>query len=134
MSNTVLLFYTQDIVNGYRCSCPLGFFGLNCEVNHDECLSRPCQNGANCTVSHSHPLPYKALSLKIPHTWTKQEEERGEVHSSSSMWSGYEDRSANHILRECTILFVVSLFGNCSIGRHQWIHMHMCGWVYWQQL
>ena len=128
MSNTVLLFYTQDIVNGYRCSCPLGFYGLNCEVNHDECLSRPCQNGANCTVSRSHPLPYKALSLKIPCNLIPG------LHSSSSMWSGYEASSANHILRECTILFVVSLFGNCSIGRHQWIRMHMCVWVYRRQL
>ena len=51
MYNTVLLIYMQDIVNGYRCACPVGFYGVNCETDRNECLSQPCQNGANCTVS-----------------------------------------------------------------------------------
>ena len=62
--NTVLLIYNyvQDIVNGYRCACPAGFFGVNCEVDHDECLARPCQNGANCTVSTTDLPPESASS------------------------------------------------------------------------
>ena len=61
---TVLFIYMQDIVDGYRCACPAGFFGVNCETDRNECLSQPCQNGANCTVStkHNHlPLRHKSL-------------------------------------------------------------------------
>ena len=61
---TVLFIYMQDIVDGYRCACPAGFYGVNCETDRNECLSQPCQNGANCTVStkHNHlPLRHKSL-------------------------------------------------------------------------
>ena len=60
-SNTVTVcnqllpkLFVQGVVNGYRCACPAGFFGVNCEVDYDECLHRPCLNGANCTVSNNH--------------------------------------------------------------------------------
>jgi len=42
--------YVQDLVRGYRCACRLGYFGIDCEVDRDECSSLPCQNGATCTV------------------------------------------------------------------------------------
>lgn len=34
-------------IGSYRCSCPAGWSGLNCEV-FDDCESSPCQNGAAC--------------------------------------------------------------------------------------
>lgn len=32
-----------------RCICDEGWTGENCEVNIDDCASKPCQNGGTCT-------------------------------------------------------------------------------------
>ncbi|GAB6032010.1 hypothetical protein CHUAL_010385 [Chamberlinius hualienensis] len=32
----------------YRCNCPLGYTGQNCEIDNDECQSQPCTNGGTC--------------------------------------------------------------------------------------
>ena len=32
----------------YKCRCPAGFGGKNCEVNVDDCAASPCQNGGTC--------------------------------------------------------------------------------------
>ena len=44
---SALLF--QDYFNDYYCSCQPGYFGRNCEMEIDECLPRPCENGGTCT-------------------------------------------------------------------------------------
>lgn len=38
----------EDIYSSYHCSCPLGWSGMNCERNINECLSNPCIHG-NCS-------------------------------------------------------------------------------------
>ena len=43
--------FLQDELNSYRCSCPNGFAGINCETNRDDCSPNPCRNGGTCTVS-----------------------------------------------------------------------------------
>ncbi|XP_078685404.1 uncharacterized protein LOC144918448 isoform X10 [Branchiostoma floridae x Branchiostoma belcheri] len=40
-------FISEDGL-GTDCQCPLGFAGVNCAVNIDECDPDPCQNNATC--------------------------------------------------------------------------------------
>ena len=39
---------SQPCINGYICDCPEGFFGANCSVDIDYCMSSPCHNNATC--------------------------------------------------------------------------------------
>jgi hypothetical protein len=42
---------TCTLTNGgssYSCECPLGYSGVRCSTNINECASRPCQNGGSC--------------------------------------------------------------------------------------
>ena len=32
----------------YKCNCPPGYSGQDCEENIDDCASRPCLNGGRC--------------------------------------------------------------------------------------
>ena len=36
-------------MNGYHCDCVPGYYGNQCEAEHDECMSQPCIHG-NCVV------------------------------------------------------------------------------------
>ncbi|XP_028919839.1 protein crumbs homolog 1 isoform X2 [Ornithorhynchus anatinus] len=38
----------EDTYDSYRCACPVGWTGMRCEINVDECLSNPCVHG-NCS-------------------------------------------------------------------------------------
>ena len=38
-------------MDGYECVCETGWEGHSCHQEVDECVSSPCQNGAQCTVS-----------------------------------------------------------------------------------
>ena len=40
----------QDLIDGFHCDCQPGFFGDQCDFEHDECASSPCVNGV-CHVS-----------------------------------------------------------------------------------
>jgi len=33
---------------GFSCDCVLGYEGLRCEKNRDECAQNPCKNGGEC--------------------------------------------------------------------------------------
>ncbi|KAF4514089.1 UNVERIFIED_CONTAM: hypothetical protein B566_EDAN018836, partial [Ephemera danica] len=35
----------NDLINSFRCVCPIGYTGPRCETNIDDCLSSPCRNG-----------------------------------------------------------------------------------------
>uniref|UniRef100_A0A3Q3W5E2 Uncharacterized protein n=1 Tax=Mola mola TaxID=94237 RepID=A0A3Q3W5E2_MOLML len=39
---------SNDPVHYYRCTCPFGFKGQNCEEPIHACISNPCQNGGTC--------------------------------------------------------------------------------------
>uniref|UniRef100_A0A669D5W5 Slit homolog 1 protein n=1 Tax=Oreochromis niloticus TaxID=8128 RepID=A0A669D5W5_ORENI len=40
----------SDLVEIYRCSCPPGFKGKNCETVLNACVSSPCANGGTCRM------------------------------------------------------------------------------------
>uniref|UniRef100_A0A8C3T026 Delta-like protein n=1 Tax=Chelydra serpentina TaxID=8475 RepID=A0A8C3T026_CHESE len=39
---------SQDLENDYKCTCPQGFYGKNCEVSAMTCADGPCFNGGTC--------------------------------------------------------------------------------------
>ena len=41
----------QDLVGGYGCECEVGWNGDRCQVDINDCISMPCQNGGTCYVS-----------------------------------------------------------------------------------
>lgn len=40
---------TQDLENGYACTCPPGFYGRVCELSAIACADGPCFNGGRCS-------------------------------------------------------------------------------------
>jgi len=42
-------FGAKIVAASYRCHCPAGYTGYNCETDIDECASTPCLHGATCT-------------------------------------------------------------------------------------
>ena len=43
-------------MNGFSCDCVDGYEGDHCDVNHDDCLPNPCENGGSCQVSREHTV------------------------------------------------------------------------------
>ncbi|XP_058852492.1 slit homolog 3 protein-like isoform X1 [Acipenser ruthenus] len=41
---------TSDPTGYYRCTCPFGYKGRNCEVAINACISSPCANGGTCNL------------------------------------------------------------------------------------
>ena len=45
-------------MNGFSCDCVDGYEGDRCDVNHDDCLPNPCENGGSCQVCREHTVLY----------------------------------------------------------------------------
>nr|XP_008118198.1 PREDICTED: protein crumbs homolog 1 [Anolis carolinensis] len=43
--------FSYHTASGYMCHCPLGFTGIHCEEDINECHMNPCQNGGTCENS-----------------------------------------------------------------------------------
>ena len=63
-------------VDQYRCSCPVGFTGVNCEIEIDHCSDEPCRfqgwctsdpTGFTCTCLHG--FTGKSINNMFCHTW-----------------------------------------------------------------
>ncbi|MEQ2189113.1 hypothetical protein GOODEAATRI_021871, partial [Goodea atripinnis] len=39
---------SADLLNGFSCACPQGFYGKNCEISAMRCADGPCFNGGTC--------------------------------------------------------------------------------------
>jgi hypothetical protein len=37
-----------DMINSFKCNCPIGFTGSRCQTNIDECDPNPCMNRGIC--------------------------------------------------------------------------------------
>ncbi|XP_070304808.1 slit homolog 1 protein [Salvelinus sp. IW2-2015] len=48
----------SDLVEIYRCSCPPGFKGRNCETALNVCVSNPCANGGTCQLNEEEEEAY----------------------------------------------------------------------------
>ena len=35
-------------ISYFRCICPMGYEGIRCEINADDCIGNQCQNNATC--------------------------------------------------------------------------------------
>ena len=56
----------------FRCICPLGYEGVRCEINADDCIGNRCQNNATCKSSDQ-KIKWLDLShrLELMYKWTK---------------------------------------------------------------
>jgi Golgi apparatus protein 1 len=41
----------MDTIHGYRCSCPPGYGGDECQLSVNHCSPNPCQHDGNCTIT-----------------------------------------------------------------------------------
>ncbi|XP_028831928.1 slit homolog 2 protein isoform X4 [Denticeps clupeoides] len=48
----------NDPVDFYRCTCPYGFKGQDCDVPIHACISNPCQNGGSCHLKEGEETSY----------------------------------------------------------------------------
>lgn len=48
-------------IDQYRCICPVGFTGINCETEIDHCANGPCKHDGWCT---NNPIGYTCTCLQ----------------------------------------------------------------------
>ena len=61
LNNKKTIYYARIVVKQtktffyfylfFRCICPLGYEGVRCEINADDCIGNRCQNNATCKSS-----------------------------------------------------------------------------------
>ena len=40
----------QGGISDYNCTCVAGWEGQNCDIDTNDCILNPCENGATCIV------------------------------------------------------------------------------------
>lgn len=53
----------SDAVGSYRCTCPYGFKGQDCEIPINACISFPCSNGGTCHIQPGHEDHFSCVCL-----------------------------------------------------------------------
>uniref|UniRef100_A0A8C7ZC76 Slit homolog 3 (Drosophila) n=1 Tax=Oryzias sinensis TaxID=183150 RepID=A0A8C7ZC76_9TELE len=51
----------SDAAGSYRCNCPYGFKGQDCEIPINACVSFPCLNGGTCHIQPGHKEEFSCV-------------------------------------------------------------------------
>uniref|UniRef100_A0A3P9LWD9 Slit homolog 3 (Drosophila) n=1 Tax=Oryzias latipes TaxID=8090 RepID=A0A3P9LWD9_ORYLA len=51
----------SDAAGSYRCNCPFGFKGQDCEIPINACVSFPCLNGGTCHIQSGHKEEFSCV-------------------------------------------------------------------------
>lgn len=57
----------EDLVDGYRCHCMPGWFGMHCDYPVRACAHMPCRNNASCMDLN--PLVQTAPTMGLEDTY-----------------------------------------------------------------
>jgi hypothetical protein len=120
-----LLSNWQDMIAGYVCHCPDGFFGDRCQTERDDCASNPCVQGQGiCHVSYCDSFEESSGILSvICHIHTTS----GIGPSSVCLFSN------NNSMHGCPE-FMQMLLVCFSVGLGGWIQVWVFVWMDWWKL
>ncbi|KAL3870939.1 hypothetical protein ACJMK2_038967 [Sinanodonta woodiana] len=91
-----------DMLDGYTCSCDLGYSGSNCDINIDDCTDNACQHNSSCIDSNN------SYTCACPSPYTGTFCEIATVDGNWSIWAPWSDCSVTCSngtqvrLRSCT--------------------------------
>ena len=122
----VLHAYLQNLINAYQCGCIVGWTGMNCDVNINDCSPNPCQNGGICHVSHTQSCRYPVCNsvpvyyrlgnhskLRCKYKVTKKFAKRKQAHVGMKSSKTNQTRRERHHNTFTPSLHLVPFCQNC---------------------
>uniref|UniRef100_A0A673ZS26 FAT atypical cadherin 2 n=1 Tax=Salmo trutta TaxID=8032 RepID=A0A673ZS26_SALTR len=100
----------QESNGGFRCSCPVHFYGPRCELDNNPCISQPCAHGGVCVYVYL-PHSYPSHPCGLCNSWVNREYRRG---LSTHPWGVYAGLGYIEIVEICAslmgVFFLVGVF------------------------